>query len=137
LGMPRRFKAFHRPFTLPGGLMRILGGAVRPALSSAGWAELRPQPSAARGGRAGFFRCLLAAWLVSVGLVVPPREPFTAGLRRRCGALCVYAIPVVHERHVNSFGDVEPSNLSVEVLLLDMRERCCGAARVPHRRGVP
>src|SRR5271166_5102736 len=25
LGMPRRFEAFHRPFTLSGGLMRILG----------------------------------------------------------------------------------------------------------------
>jgi hypothetical protein len=24
LGMPHRFKAFHRPFALPGGLMRIL-----------------------------------------------------------------------------------------------------------------
>ena len=25
LGMPDRFKAFHRPFTLSGGLMRVLG----------------------------------------------------------------------------------------------------------------
>jgi hypothetical protein len=29
LGMPRRFKAFHRPFTLPGGLMRILGPVIQ------------------------------------------------------------------------------------------------------------
>lgn len=28
LGMPRRFEAFHRPFTLSGGLMRILGSIV-------------------------------------------------------------------------------------------------------------
>jgi hypothetical protein len=29
LGMPHRFKAFHRPFTLPGGLMRILGTVIQ------------------------------------------------------------------------------------------------------------
>ena len=28
LGMARRFKAFHRPFTLPGGLVRVLGSVV-------------------------------------------------------------------------------------------------------------
>jgi len=28
LGMPRRFKAFHRPFPLSGGLMRVLGAIV-------------------------------------------------------------------------------------------------------------
>jgi hypothetical protein len=42
LGMAHRFKAFHRPFTLSGGLMRVLGAIVqvprlpvghRPALS--------------------------------------------------------------------------------------------------------
>ena len=26
--MPHRFEAFHRPFTLPGGLMRVLGAIV-------------------------------------------------------------------------------------------------------------
>src|SRR5271166_2345911 len=29
LGMPRRFKAFHRPFTLSGGLMRVLSAIVQ------------------------------------------------------------------------------------------------------------
>src|ERR1700758_4002548 len=29
LGMPDRFKAFHRPFTLSGGLMRVLGSIVQ------------------------------------------------------------------------------------------------------------
>jgi hypothetical protein len=29
LGMPRRCKAFHRPFTLPGGLMGIFGPIVQ------------------------------------------------------------------------------------------------------------
>jgi hypothetical protein len=29
LGMAHRFKAFHRPFTLSGGLMRVLGAIVR------------------------------------------------------------------------------------------------------------
>ena len=28
LGMPHRFKAFHRPFALSGGLMRVLGAIV-------------------------------------------------------------------------------------------------------------
>ena len=28
LGMPRRFKAFHRPFTLSGGLMRVLSSII-------------------------------------------------------------------------------------------------------------
>ena len=35
LGMPHRFKAFHRPFALPGGLMGVLGSIVqilRPAV---------------------------------------------------------------------------------------------------------
>ena len=35
LGMPHRFKAFHRPFALSGGLMRVLGTIVqipRPAM---------------------------------------------------------------------------------------------------------
>ena len=29
LGMPHRFKAFHRPFALSGGLMRVLGAIVQ------------------------------------------------------------------------------------------------------------
>jgi Domain of unknown function (DUF4331) len=29
LGMPRRFEAFHRPFALSGGLMRVLGAVVQ------------------------------------------------------------------------------------------------------------
>ena len=29
LRMPRRFEAFHRPFALPGGLMRVLGAVVQ------------------------------------------------------------------------------------------------------------
>ena len=29
LGMPHRFKPFHRPFTLSGGLMRVLGAIVQ------------------------------------------------------------------------------------------------------------
>src|SRR5271167_3059782 len=29
LGMARRFKAFHRPFPLSGGLMRILGSIIQ------------------------------------------------------------------------------------------------------------
>ena len=34
LGMPRRFEAFHRPFALSGGLMRVLGAVVQiPALA--------------------------------------------------------------------------------------------------------
>jgi hypothetical protein len=28
LGMPDRFKAFHRPFTLSGALMRVLGSII-------------------------------------------------------------------------------------------------------------
>ena len=35
LGMPHRFKAFHRPFALSGGLMRVLGAIIqilRPAM---------------------------------------------------------------------------------------------------------
>jgi len=28
LRMPQRFKTFHRPFALPGGLMRILGSIM-------------------------------------------------------------------------------------------------------------
>ena len=28
LGMPQRFEAFHRPFALSGGLMRVLGAIV-------------------------------------------------------------------------------------------------------------
>jgi hypothetical protein len=28
LGMPDRFEAFHRPFTLSGGLMRVLGSII-------------------------------------------------------------------------------------------------------------
>ena len=28
LGMPHRFEAFHRPFTLPGGLMGVFGAIV-------------------------------------------------------------------------------------------------------------
>ena len=46
LGMPHRFKAFHRPFALSGGLMRVLGAIVeiprlpvRPPTARAGGAQ--------------------------------------------------------------------------------------------------